>query len=341
MTIPLRITRIQAEAPQAKTFWLEADSPLPFRAGQYLTLLHPRHPELRRSYSLSSAPEVDTGLAITLRRLDNGLFSRWLVDDAAVGDEVLTLGPGGLFTLPDPAEVAYEQLLLFAAGSGITPLYSILKSVLHTQPEVHVLLVYSNRTPEDAIFRRELQELATRFPDRLHVEFLFSNHPNLARARLYKDLLVTLVREHATTTPTRMLAYVCGPLDYMRMCTYGLHAVGLSADHIRRENFVLPPPTRPDLPPDTATHTVRVEANGQVHQFPVVYPDTILRAARRHGLTLPYSCEAGICGNCVARCVEGQVWLSHNEVLTERDLARGLTLTCVGHPVGGDVQLEL
>jgi ferredoxin-NADP reductase len=339
VTILLRITHIKEEAPQAKTFWLEPSHPVSYRAGQFLTLLHPHHPEQRRSYSLSSAPEVDSGLAITLRRVDNGMFSRWLIDEAAVGNEVLTLGAGGLFTLPEPWEEAYEQLLLFAAGSGITPLFSLLKSVLHTRPAVSILLIYSNRTPQDAIFQQELRELSARFPDRLHVEFLFSNHPNLARARLYKDLLVTLVQQHATTTPARMLAYVCGPLDYMRMCNYGLHAVGLSADRIRRENFVLPPTTRPDLPPDTATHTVRLEAGGQVHQFPVAYPDTILRAARKHGLTLPYSCEAGICGNCVARCVSGQVWLSYNEVLTKRDLAQGLTLTCVGHPIGDDVWL--
>ncbi|TGD78772.1 ferredoxin--NADP reductase [Hymenobacter wooponensis] len=341
MTIPLRITHIVEEAPQAKTFWLEPPHPIPYRAGQYLTLLHPRHPELRRSYSLSSAPEVDRGLAITLRRVDNGLFSRWLIDEAAVGNEVLTLGAGGLFTLPQPLEVAYEQLLLFAAGSGITPIFSLLKSFLHTRPAVSILLIYSNRTPQDAIFLRELRELMERYPERLHIEFLFSNHRNLAQARLYKDLLVTLVRQHATTTPAHMLAYVCGPLDYMRMCNYGLHAVGLSTDRIRRENFVLPPPTHAALPPDTATHTVLVEVGGYTHHVPVSYPDTILRAARQHSLVLPYSCEAGVCGNCVARCVSGEVWLSYNEVLTERDIAQGLTLTCVGHPIGGDVHIRV
>lgn len=341
MTTTLRITRIREEAPEAKTFWLAPEQPVTYQAGQYLTLLHPRHPELRRSYSLSSAPEVDAELAITVRRVANGQFSRWLVDEAQSGDTLLTLGAGGLFTLPLAAEVTYEQVLLFAAGSGIAPLYSLLKSILHTQPKIRVLLVYSNRTPSDAIFYQELRELAIRFPDRLHIEFLFSNHPNLARARLYKDLLVSLVREHATTAPARMLAYVCGPLNYMRMCNYGLHAVGLSASHIRRENFVLPPPIRAELPPDTATHHVHLALWGRHFRFPVPYPQTILRAARAHGLTLPYSCEAGVCGNCVARCVSGQVWLSYNEVLTERDLAQGLTLTCVGHPVGGDVHLRI
>lgn len=341
MTIPLRITHIQEEAPEAKTFWLAPVQPVPYQAGQYLTLLHPRHPELRRSYSLSSAPEVDVELAITVRRVANGQFSRWLIDEAKPGDELLTLGAGGLFTLPSATEVAYEQVLLFAAGSGIAPLYSLLKSILHTRPGVRVLLVYSNRTLTDAIFYQELRELATHFPERLRIEFLFSNHPKLARARLYKDLLVSLVREHATTTPARMLAYVCGPLNYMRMCNYGLHAAGLSAAHIRRENFVLPPPTQVQLPPDTATHHVQLEIGGRHFTFPVPYPETILRAARAHGLTLPFSCEAGVCGNCVARCTSGKVWLSYNEVLTERDLTQGLTLTCVGHPVGGDVHLRV
>ncbi|WP_045686936.1 ferredoxin--NADP reductase [Hymenobacter sp. AT01-02] len=341
MLISLRIQNIVEEAPEVKTFWLAPDQPVPYQAGQYLTLLLPRHPGQRRSYSISSAPAVDAGLAITVRRVANGVFSRWLVDEAREGDELLTSGAGGLFVLPEPRELPYAQVLLFAAGSGIAPIFSLLKMVLHTQPQVHVLLVYSNRTPTDTIFHRELAELATRFAQRFRIELLFSNHPNLARARLYKDLLVRLVAQHATTTPNQMLAFVCGPGEYMRMCGYGLHAAGVPRQRIRRENFVLPPSASPALPPNTDTHTVTVALHGQQYSFPVAYPATILQAARAQGLALPYSCEAGICGNCVARCLSGRVWLSYNEVLTDRDLAQGLTLTCVGHPAGGDVQLAV
>ncbi|MBX0292935.1 ferredoxin--NADP reductase [Hymenobacter sp. HSC-4F20] len=339
MTQPLLIRRIVEEIPEVKTFWLEPSRPLPYQAGQYLTLLQPRYPELRRSYSMSSTPGLDAGLAITVRRVANGLFSRWLIDEAQVGDELLTTGAGGLFTLPDPNQLPYEQVLLFAAGSGITPVYSLLKEVLYHQPTVRVLLVYSNRTVAATIFGTELRQLAAQFPGRFALELLYSDHPNLARARLYKDLLVQLVRQHATTTPDRMLAFSCGPGEYMRMCGYGLHAAGLPPTRIRRENFVLPPPLKRALPPDTATHRVVIETPHQTHTVVVSYPDTILKAARAQGVLLPYSCEAGVCGSCTMRCLEGQVWHSYNEVLTDRDLAHGLCLTCTGHPVGGDVRL--
>ncbi|GAB3289053.1 2Fe-2S iron-sulfur cluster-binding protein [Hymenobacter tenuis] len=341
MTQPLTIRRIAEEVPEVKTFWLDPAEPLPYQAGQYLTLLQPRHPELRRSYSMSSTPGLDEGLAITVKRVANGFFSRWLIDEARPGDQLLSAGAGGLFTLPNATNLPYEQVLLFAAGSGITPIYSLLKELLYFHPQVHVLLVYSNRTPALTIFRAELRQLAVKFAGRFQLELLYSDHPNLARARLYKELLVQLVRHHATTSPSQMLAYVCGPGEYMRMCGYGLHTVGLPHERIRRENFVLPPPVKPSLPPDTASHLVTIEANGHTHTIPVHYPTTILRAARAHGITLPYSCEAGVCGNCLARCTEGRVWLSYNEVLTDRDLAEGLTLTCVGHPLGGNVRLQL
>ncbi|WP_139920226.1 ferredoxin--NADP reductase [Hymenobacter sp. DG01] len=340
MTQPLIIRRIVEEIPEVKTFWLEPTTPLPYQAGQYLTLLRPHHPELRRSYSMSSTPGLDEGLAVTVRRVANGFFSRWLIDEAQVGDELLTTGAGGLFTLPYLTQLPYQQVLLFAAGSGITPIYSLLKEVLYHRPAVQVLLVYSNRTPAATIFGAELHQLATQFAGRFALELLYSDHPNLARARLYKDLLVQLVRQHATTTPDQMLAFSCGPAEYMRMCGYGLHAAGVPSERIRRENFVLPPPVKPTLPPDTSAHRVVIETPLQTHTLEVSYPDTILKAARAQGIALPYSCEAGVCGSCTMRCLEGQVWHSYNEVLTDRDLAQGLVLTCTGYPVGDDVRLS-
>jgi ring-1,2-phenylacetyl-CoA epoxidase subunit PaaE len=128
----------------------------------------------------------------------------------------------------------------------------------------------------------------------------------------------------------------------MRMCTYVLQEQQVPKDHIKRENFViqrLPPPQA--FPPDKSHHNVTIRIAGSEYNFNVAYPDAILKSAKKNGISLPYSCEAGRCGNCVARCVKGKVWLSYNEVLTTKDLAKGLTLTCVGHPEGGDVILEL
>ena len=312
-----------------------------YQAGQYLTLVRAVHGrEVRRSYSFSSAPVLHEAPAITVKRVDNGLFSRWLVDQARVGDTVCTSGVGGFFTFP-PDLAAYQQLILLGAGGGITPLFSLLKTALHHHPHLAVLLLYSNRSAADALFVPELQALARRYPTRLHLELFYSNHPVLYRARLHKELLQTLVQQYAPATPARTLAYLCGPLNYMRMGTYGLHEAGLPFAHIRRELFSTGiAPHAPLVPPDTAPHQVILTLRGHQYQLPVQFPHTILQAAKQQGLKLPYSCEVGQCGSCAVRCTQGQVWMSNNEVLTARELARGLVLTCTGYPVGGDIALN-
>jgi ring-1,2-phenylacetyl-CoA epoxidase subunit PaaE len=339
----LTIVEIRQHGATARTLVLQPQpgETLPYQPGQYLTLVREVYgAEVRRSYSFSSAPALDALPAITIRRVDNGLFSRWLVDQVRVGDVLRTSGVGGFFTLPMDA-AAYQQLVLVAAGSGITPLFSLLKAVLAQQPHLAVLLLYSNRTAADALFLEELRDLAQAFPARLRLELFFSNDPMLYRAHLHKELLQTLVTQLVPGFPARTLAYLCGPINFMRMATYGLHEAGLPLGLIRRELFytsaVAPAPA---VPPDTAPHEVTLLMRGQQHQLRVQFPTTILQAARRRGLRLPYSCEVGQCGSCAVRCTQGQVWMSNNEVLTDRELARGLVLTCTGYPVGGDVQLD-
>lgn len=335
---PLRLQHIRDEAPDTKTFVFDTPPGLTYRAGQYLTLLHPRWPEGRRSYSISAAPALGEPLSICVKRVDNGEFSRLLVDRARVGDVWQTTGAGGLFTLPDDL-APYRQVFFFAAGSGIVPIRALLLTVLHTQPHLHAVLVYSNRAPASTIYYAELQALAAAFPARFRLELLFSTNADLARARLYKDLLEVIVRQHALAPPAQLLAFTCGPLNYMRMCGYGLRELGVPADNIRRENFNPAPLLAPPRPPDVAEHRVTLQLPTGAVTLPVQYPTTILRAARAHGIHLPYSCEGGVCGQCVMRCRSGHIWHAHNEVLTERDLAAGLVLPCVGYPVGGDVVL--
>jgi ring-1,2-phenylacetyl-CoA epoxidase subunit PaaE len=347
MTSPyttLTISAIRDETPGTKSFVLEAPAgvALSYQAGQYLTLVHIRHgQQVRRSYSISSAPALREPLTITVKRVDNGVLSRLLIDQAQVGDELQTLGAAGFFTLPENIQ-DYRQLILLAAGSGITPLYALLKTGLHEQPHLRVLLVYSNRNAATTIFRTELEQLARLFPEQLHLEMIYSTNPNLARAHLHKDLLKTLVAEHAPGPAAQTLAYLCGPLNYMRMGTYGLHEAGLPLSHIRRELFNTATATVPhSVPPNIEAHTVVIRLRGTAYTLSVQYPQTILQAARRQGLILPYSCEAGQCGNCAARCTKGTVWMANNEVLTDRETTRGLVLTCTGYPVGDDVELEI
>lgn len=339
---PVIIEQIHEEIRGFKTFTFKQGHGISYKAGQYLTFVQKNdHEEIRRSYSIVSAPSLNEPLSIGVKRIENGAFSRHLIDHAKVGDELLTTGAGGLFTLPDDL-TNIQQLFFLAAGSGITPVYSLLKTVLHLHPHIRAVLIYSNPSPQKTVFLSQLNELKQAFDQRFHMKFLFSNSPDLSLARLNRELLVQLARTHSICSFDRILFYICGPEAYMRMCVYTLQEEKVPKENIRRENFVVRAKTlRKNDPPDKGTHLVTIIEGNESYQLKVQYPDTILQAAKKQNIALPYSCEAGTCGNCSAKCIEGKVWLSYNEVLTEKDLQNGLTLTCTGHPVGGDVILDI
>jgi ferredoxin-NADP reductase len=337
----LTIHTIKEEVSGFKTLVFDDDHSITYQAGQYLTLVHfDKKNELRRSYSITSSPLLNEPLSIGVKRVANGAFSRILVDQAKAGDELITTGSGGFFVLPQDAQ-KHQQLFFFAAGSGITPVFSLLKTALYAYPQFSLVLIYSNASRDKAIFLESLQTLEKQYGKRFHMELLFSNAPDLSRARLSRELLLTLLEQYAYDK-NKTLFYICGPESYMRLCTYTLQAAGVPADQIKKENFYFLDVAKRDAePPDRQDHQVIVQLGKQTYSFTVPYPDSILKAARKQGIVLPYSCEAGRCGNCVARCTKGKVWHAYNEVLTAEELRQGLVLTCVGHPVGSDIELVI
>lgn len=335
------IAEIREEVNGFKTF-VFADNDIKYKAGQYLTLVHRNNnEEVRRSYSITSSPDLKEPLSIGIKRIENGFLSRRLIDHAQPGDRLITTGAGGLFVLPNDIH-QYKQLIFLAAGSGITPIFSLIKTALHLYHHLHILLIYSNASPGTTIFLHPLQQLQKQYPNNFKIEFLFSNNQDLTKARLYKTLLETFLKTHVVAPFSQTLFYICGPLAYMRMCSYVLQEAHVPAANIKKENFIIER-THPVLlvPPDKAEHKVTITIGQQQFQFKTSYPDTILQAAKKQGISLPFSCETGRCGNCVATCTKGKVWLSNNEVLTTKDLANGLTLTCVGYPLHGDVALTI
>lgn len=338
------ITSIREETPGVKTYFVEgADGqPIPYTAGQFITLIFTHHGrEERRSFSFSSSPDAGEPASFTVKRVENGAYSRLLIDRAKPGDHLFTTGAAGLFTLPADLG-AYKQVFFFAAGIGITPVFSLIKSLLFTHPDVQCVLICSNRSKEDVVFYNELNALVERFPDTFRIEYLYSTSFNLARARLSKELLPLLLKEYGRVPPGQMLFYTCGPYSYMRMVIWSLEEQGIHESQIKRENFNTN--TRVVItaePPDKNTHRVTIQTSDGVYTFPIVYPDTILQAAKKNGLSLPYSCETGRCGSCAALCTSGKIWMSYNEVLMDSDLKKGLILTCVGHPVDGDATIKV
>jgi ferredoxin-NADP reductase len=338
----LVIKETNEEIKGFKTITFEATPEIPYQAGQYITLVDiVNDEEVRRSYSITSSPALQEPLTIGVKRIENGQLSRKLVDLAQPGDTWLTTGAGGFFTLPaNAAEI--KQLLFFAAGSGITPMYALIKTVLHQHPHIQMVLVYSSPSPERTLFRDALEQLQQQYPAQLKIEFLYSNLPDLQRAHLHRDLFLQLLQQYVTAGTTEVLYYICGPEAYMRMCTYILQEQGIPPEQIRKENFIIdkaPPPKAE--PPDKSPHAVTIIAGENAILFTAAYPQTILAAAEAAGHSLPYSCRVGRCGNCAARCVKGKVYIGYNEVLSDREVGNGFILTCTSYPIEGDVTIQL
>jgi len=336
----VRVEKVIDEAPDVKTFVLAADAGVEYKAGQFLTFVFEDvYGEERRSYSFSSAPGVDKQPAFTIKRVPNGKYSRPLIDSLNVGDVLAITGAAGQFILPENIS-EYTQVFFFAAGVGITPVISLIKELLFRYSQQEAILIYSNAAMEQAVFYNQLLALHTSFPKRFRLEFLFSSSANLGRARLSKWLLPQLLSSYSNGQKTRHLFYTCGPFAYMRMVLITLEELGYRGEQVKKEIFDTSRPVTRIAPPDLLAHKVVLRLKHKTEEINVQYPQTILAAAKELGVMLPYSCETGKCGSCLMHCISGKVWMSHNEVLTDRDIASGKVLTCVGYPVYGDVVLE-
>ena len=338
---PLVISEIREETKDFKTFVFSGTGPFDYQAGQFVTLVdQSSSTEIRRSYSITSSPVLQEPLSIAVKRIANGFFSRKLVDHARVGDTLLTTGPAGFFRLPDNIK-NFTSIFFFAAGSGIAPIFSLIKTVLHLYPGIQVSLIYSNRSLKSTAFYRELKNWEKKYANQLKIDFLFSSEADLRKARLNRELLLEflIIRKYDRE---KTLFYICGPESYMRMIIFLLVEEGFNRNHIKKEDFNPGnKKTVSRLPPDKNSYSVQIIRNGVNYNFSVPYPDSILQAARKIKLDLPYSCETGKCGSCAALCLSGNVWISNNEVLTDEDLAGGLILTCTGHPQSADVILKM
>jgi ring-1,2-phenylacetyl-CoA epoxidase subunit PaaE len=337
----LTVEFIREETHNFKSFTFREGHSIKYKPGQFITLVdYSGKQEIRRSYSIISSPSLHEPLSIAVKRIDNGFFSRKLVDHTLIGDQVFTTGAAGFFLLPENIK-SFEHIYFFAAGSGIAPILSLLKTVLHDFPGIFVSLIYSNPSVESTAFYDLLRSLEHNHPRQLQIHFLFSSEADLRKARLNRELLLEILTIKKYERD-KILFYTCGPENYMRMIIFLLLEEGFPGENIKKEDFN---PGNKKLahraPPDKNTYQVTIELNGASFQFPVQYPESILQAAKKLKLNLPYSCETGKCGSCAAICKSGKVWLSNNEVLTEKELDRGLVLTCTGHPQMGDVILKI
>jgi ring-1,2-phenylacetyl-CoA epoxidase subunit PaaE len=335
--LQLKVEAIKWETADTATFLLsEVDGkPVLYRAGQFITLVFAHHQkEVRRSYSISSVPG-GAWLAITVKRIANGELSRFLLNNAKIGDIWQALEPAGKFTLTNPQ--SKKDIIYFAAGSGIAPVYAHLKAILTQSGESHVTLVYSNRNIQSTLFYAELNQMAIAYVKRFTLIYLFSESENgRSPRRLNNELVIQLVNNNLMHQPNDAEFFLCGPFVYMRMIKLTLVAMRFKPSQIRKENFVIA-----NVPEETHTtypaKEIKVDFGGVTYNLTVTENQTILDAALQQGVALPYSCKAGICSSCTAICSSGKVAMSANDVLTDDDLQNNWILTCTGHPLSDDV----
>lgn len=336
--LQLRVEDIKQETADAATFFLSdiTSARISYLPGQFLTLVFTHHnEEIRRSYSLSSSPDEDR-LAITVKRVTNGEISRFMLAKVKKGDVLSAVSPAGKFTISKEA-FKYIDLVYFAAGSGIVPIYSQIKYLLARGGDSNIILFYSNNNPSDILFKNELTALQTVHSNRFKIVHLISSEGN----RLTNLNLENLLQQHLQPNIANAQYYMCGPFAYMRMIRLTLLFMGVNPANIRKENFVLETVPVADNAVVYPPQNIKLEFNGETYSIAVGENQSILQAALQNDIALPYSCRAGMCSTCTAKCISGHVEMSVNDVLLDADLADGWVLTCTGHPVTGDVVLKI
>lgn len=346
-----KIVRIIPEAKNTISYVLEQASgqPLQYEAGQFLTFLFDYFgQEVRRSFSIGAAPGIDPQVFITVKKKENGAISRYILEHWSEGNLINSLPPAGRFTLTTDA-ANNRPVFFIAAGSGITPIFALLKKLLHDEPGSRAFLLYQNHDENNIIYNEALQQLKEQYTDRFRRIDLLSSPilHELPHQRLNNGLLEWMLYKHlppetAGAAPVLLQTefYTCGPPSFMRMVQFTLRVMGVDEACIHKENFTVDTVPPPAFSIDPAPRTVRVHQGARYHEFTVTYPDTILQAALNQHIKLPYSCRGGRCSACTARCLTGTVKMNLNEVLTDKDLQNGLILTCVGYAVT-DLELEL
>jgi len=356
----LTVVALTQETADSVTIHLERPDRVAItsRPGQFLTLIVPCGPagkKERRAYSLSSTPHEAPRLSVTVKRVTGGLVSNYLLDTVQVGQQLEVMEPLGNFTL-SPSPKAARSLVLIGAGSGITPLMSILKAVVKTEPNSHVLLIYGNRNEESVIFQQQLADLETSTAGRLQVEHVYSQplQPGGAHrhtGRVNRTMLLRILEQRHQFPAEQAEYFMCGPEGLMAEARAALDLLNVPEARIRRESFVAAADTAEvadhgDVSVKSTddvktTRTVTLQYEGSEYLIEVPAGKTILETALDQDIDLPYSCQAGLCTACRGKCLSGKVHLDEREGLSDSEIKQGYILTCVGHPMTDDVVIEI
>lgn len=340
----LTVKEIKRETPEAVSVLFQVPHEIKenykFVSGQYINLkLTLDGNEIRRAYSICSTPESGE-LRIAIKSIKTGYFSKFANEKMAVGNVIEVGTPEGKFTF-EPHFEKQKNYAAFVAGSGITPVMSILQTVLEQEPKSTFVLVYGNKSPEQTIFHQQLHDLELKFVGRFFVHFVFSQAKveNELFGRIEKSS-VNFVMKNKHKEKTFDKFYLCGPEEMITLVSDVLKENNVSEKDIKFELFST---STSDNTVDKTLdgHTkITVIVDSEETVFEMSQKQTILEAALKQGLDAPYSCQGGICSSCIARISKGTAEMKKNNILTDSEIADGLILTCQAQPTSDEIFID-
>ncbi len=346
----LKVKEVINETKDAVTVVFDnpAEGALTYKPGQFLTLIFSLEGEsVRRAYSLCSAPGIDSYPAVTVKRVEGGKVSNHINDNVKADDTVEVMAPAGVFTA-DVNKKNKRHVVLFAGGSGITPMMSIMQTVLNTESSAIVSLVYANRDEESIIFKDKLDGLKAKYGKQLNIVHVLENPPagwSGHTGRLTPDLVQTILKSLPKKLFKPREYFMCGPAGMMEQIEVAFQKYKLPKDKLRKESFTA---SLDDAKKGAANDVegivereVTIIYGGEEHKVTVKPSESILDAALDANIDLPFSCQSGICTSCMGRCTSGKVYMDEEDSLSPKEIEQGHMLTCVGHPLTADVVIEV
>ncbi len=322
-------------------------SRIKYLPGQFLTLKIPFQQKTEnRAYSLSSSPWTHNFLRITVKKIEEGLVSNFICDELKEGQKIEVIKPTGNFFI-NPNKRKQNQYVLFAGGSGITPIYSILLSILKKEPKSKVTLIYANSSEQSVIFKEDLKNLSKEYQKTLTIHYLYSKpvgeavpQNNIHFQRLDFALLEHILEQQGIEfkQPIFML---CGPQGFMDTAVDILKSKNVAPEKIKLEAFTIDEATLLAGSSGSVGSTVKVIGTGSEEVLQVPQGKTILQSAIDQGVEIPYSCRSGMCSSCKARCKTGRAKMLDGHLLSDSDVEQGYILTCVAFPETENLEIIL
>lgn len=311
-----------------------------YKSGQFLTLcIDINGEEFRRAYSLNSSPKVDKTLCVTVKKIDNGKVSNHIFKSIKSGDKIKVIKPTGNFTIVPDKKIS-RHIVLIAGGSGITPMMSMAKTILHEEPNSIVSLIYSNRQEGSIIFNEHLKEMVKDFEGRFTIRHILSQ-PSAEWQGLRGRLDPAKLREIISTLPEKEERefYICGPEGMMNVSLQTLTNLGISEKKINLESFASSVKASKSEDGD-AKNTVKVTFRKKERLVVIPNNKTILDGVLDYKIRVPYSCCSGACATCMAKVTAGEVEMAGGSILSDKEKQEGFILTCVSFAKSKDVEID-